>query len=236
MAFENPWKNISWYNTIAECDKTIVSECLAGSGKAKPETQIHCELLPEPFIGDFNANVYLLSGNPGLSQMDFLYVFNKELEAQLQETLLQNPESHNPVHFMWLDNRGSNRVCATRHPGYEWWQRILSSILPVNDNPRICDIEFYPYHSRNIPKFSEQLPSNAYVDYYIREAIKKNKWIIILRCKKEWQDRIKELKTHKKLLYCSSAQNVCVTENNLVGLDGQKISKDTWNALLEAMR
>ena len=237
MALENPWKNICWENTIADCDKLIVAECLAGSGKGKLGTQIHAELLPEPFIGDFNANVYLLSGNPGLSQKDFWFVFNKELESQLQETLLQNPESDiKPVHFMWLDNRVSNRICATRHPGYDWWGKILSSILPINDNPKICDIEYYPYHSQNIPRFSEELPSNKYVDYFIRDAIKKDKWIIILRCKNEWKKRIPELKKHKKLLFCSSAQNVCITENNLKGANDQKISKDTWNALLEAMK
>ena len=90
----NPWLNISWKNTIADCDKECLvqvgkKEFYFGSkeyvdyinrndakikqtGKGKPVDLTFDKCLPEPFYGDPNSQVYLLGMNPGEPDKEFI--------------------------------------------------------------------------------------------------------------------------------------------------------------------
>ena len=85
MPPKNPWTYISWCNTIADCDKQSVVGHLVGFGKGKQSTQSHNEMLPEPFIGDLNANVYLLNGNPGVTSIDLALTNDAAYEKFIQD-------------------------------------------------------------------------------------------------------------------------------------------------------
>lgn len=226
MPPKNPWTKISWQNTIADSDKFCIVPYLVGYGKGTSSHQLHNELLPEPFHGDFNAEVYLLNGNPGFSKDDLLYLGDKSLESAIKNTLKQKPTgSHVPM--MWLDNTLNN------YPGYKWWTRILKDVLIHNSNPKLCVVEYSPYHSKNLPSLPP-LPSNDFVDWHILNAIKQEKWIIIMRCEKQWLKRIPQLIDYTRLLWCSSPQNVSISPNNLIDKHG-KISQTTWNNILNSL-
>lgn len=90
---QNPWTNISWSNTIADCDKGYrvkigKQELIFGSkeyvnfinrndnkrekGKgSRPVVLTFDNCLPEPFYGDPGSQVYLLGMNPGGPDLDF---------------------------------------------------------------------------------------------------------------------------------------------------------------------
>jgi hypothetical protein len=229
MPPKNPWTNISWKNTIADCDKTAVRKYLVGFGRCTAKRQIHNEMLPEPFIGDLGANVYLLNGNPGFSTSDLLLVNDSTFEKQIQDTLNQVSRS-----FMWLQ-KSTSVIYKDLHSGYNWWNRVMKEVLKKKAHPRICNIEYYPYHSCSIPAGLPYLPSNAYVDCYINDAIAKGKWIIVLRCRDEWLARIPKLNGYSKLLFCCSRRNVRVSQNNLCDAKNIKINNSIWNTLINAM-
>ena len=89
---QNPWLNISWDNTIAECDRDFPimlrkQEFLFGSEdyikavnvsdednikKNKKKVGLRFDCLPEPFYGDPESQVYLLGMNPGEPDPDFI--------------------------------------------------------------------------------------------------------------------------------------------------------------------
>ena len=95
---QNPWLNISWNNTIADCDKdfpVLRGKYKFGSaayvayinrndakirqtGKGRPVELTFKNCLPEPYFGDINSDVYLLNMNPGEPD----YVFCQKNDKQ----------------------------------------------------------------------------------------------------------------------------------------------------------
>ena len=226
MPPKNPWEKISRKNTIADCDRSLVQPYLIGLSKRIVNQQIHNELLPEPFLGNLNANVYLLNGNPGYSPQDSLATNDSLFESEIQKTLKQNSGTA-PTSFLWLDS-------AFRfYPGAIWWRKKLNQVLKIKSNPKICVVEYFPYHTENLPKLIS-LPSNNYLDWYINDAIDKKKNIVIMRCASEWIARIPKLSNYNYFM-CSNTRNVSITEGNLLYKNGRLISHSDWINLIKAM-
>ena len=241
MPPKNPWTNISWQNTIADCDKCSVTPYLTGYNYVVKEQQIHNELLPEPFLGDFRAQVYLLNGNPKFINEDDLYIGDSTLENLIQKTLTQNLKGP-IVPFIWLNYSQTTSVSKGRHPGYSWWESTMKyaiqdrkALLNKNNTPNMCCIEYIPYLSVNFPLLPN-LPSQAYVDYYINNAIENGKWIIVMRHYTEWMKRIPNLLRCTHLLRCVNAQRATISEKNLLDVHKNHIiGNQDWMNLLKAM-
>ena len=107
---QNPWLNISWNNTIADCDKqhlVLRGKYLFGSddyvnyvnrndkekNNQPPVELTFKDCLPEPFFGDINSEVYLLNMNPGKPDLDFCKSNDKfgEYEKYCQAMLKHMP-------------------------------------------------------------------------------------------------------------------------------------------------
>ena len=58
-------------------------------------------------------------------------------------------------------------------------------------------------------------PGDACVcDQLIRQAMAENKYIVIMRHRKEWLQRISGLEEYERLAYLNSPENPCLTKNN----------------------
>lgn len=200
---ENPWKDISWEQPYALCDKDIIL-----SEKYKERLQID-GALPEPYIGDLKSKVVCLNGNPGSRDNKFANrdLFFRELLATL---------THNSNRFMWL----SEEIEETKHDGIGWWKLITKSLCDELCNiPQLFVLEFFPYHSVQTFNFPE-LPSDAYRNYLLEKAMDANKLIVIMRSKSRWY-RIREngigerLKNYKNKIILSNPQRVYLTKNNM---------------------
>lgn len=242
MPPKNPWTNICWRNTIADYDKCSVFPFLVGCNHPNIEQQIHNELLPEPFLGDFRANVYLLNGNPKFTDKDYLFVGDKNFEKKIQHTLNQDLTGA-IIPFIWLDKTTPvSKGRRNQHPGYRWWMdkmknaiQYMKSTLRINRIPNICCIEYYPYISKKMPSLPILL-SDMYVDYYINDAIIQDKWIVVMFHYKEWLKRIPALRHYPKLLKCSSQRNVIISQRNLINVAAQrKINTIEWDQLIKSM-
>lgn len=94
----NPWLNISWLNTIADCDKNypivINNNVLLFGSQYKAHINrkpvgLSFDYFPEPFWGDANSNVYCLNMNPGELDPDFTQANdgNRVVEKYNQDVL-----------------------------------------------------------------------------------------------------------------------------------------------------
>ena len=190
---ENPWLNISWENGIAEIDKEYLT-------KFSCFEKIQKNTLPEPYTGDVKSNVYCLNLNPGDACVcdDSEPQLKKRFEEYTQKTL-----RHEINYNMWF------RLKETA--GYDWWQQMTKELC---ENPRMFVIEYFPYHTVKGTYFPRKLPSYEYSNQLIRQAMAENKYIVIMRHRKEWLQRISGLEEYERLAFLNNPRRPYLTKNN----------------------
>ena len=195
---ENPWLNISWENGIAEIDKEYLT-------KFSCFEKIQKNTLPEPYTGDVKSNMYCLNLNLGDACVcdDSEPQLKKRFEEYTQKTL-----RHEINYNMWF------RLKDTA--GYDWWQQKTKELREYKKGqyPRMFVIEYFPYHTVKGTYFPRKLPSYEYSNQLIRQAMAENKYIVIMRHRKEWLQRISGLEEYERLAYLNSPENPCLTKNN----------------------
>lgn len=245
----NPWMN---YNPTSTCilkedleqvDKINSEIANDKSISNKEEYQIHTDIFPEPFWGNLEkANVYILCGNPGYSKTVEKFKKDERLKQYIIKNLTQDEPS-----LIWLEENESKQIKdedGNPHPGYKWWLDATKDLRKYAGSEKsldICVIEYFPYSSKKMYpaiKGKNASISNDFVDKWIKDAMDKNKWIVIVRCKTQWLKRIRRLKNYEKLLVGSS-QKVYLTRNNLkklICLETKKKKYDipSWNDFLDA--
>ena len=262
---ENPWLNLkkTGKNYIAKGDKDVLDKWNKKIQSNKEqnyvtEHEFHLELLPEPFWGDLeNANVYILSGNPGFGGNEQKIDGKQAFIDAIKENL-----NRDASRLIWLDSDLKENTkdkeyekdgeTVLYHPGFEYWEEKTKELREkAGDDLNICVIELFPYHSQKISdemkKCASELPSREFVDFYIEKAINDGKRIVIARCKSEWLNRIKgtywkdsKLKKYKKehsdKVLITKGQQMFITAGNLkreIDMDS-KAGEDTWNEFVEA--
>ena len=202
---ENPWLNISWENSIAEIDKEYLT-------KFSCFKKIQKNTLPEPYTGDVTSNVYCLNLNPGDACVC------DDSEPQIKEdftkyTLQTLRHDHDIIDNMWF--------LLEKTAGNTWWRQKTEELWKYKreykegQNPRMFVIEYFPYHTVKGAYFPRKLPSYEYSNQLIRQAMAKNKYIVIMRHRKEWLQRISGLAKYKRLVCLNNPQNPCLTKKNI---------------------
>lgn len=201
----NPWINNNWpcEEMVAKCDKDIIDDF-----KKKNPGELKLNLWPEVFMGNPDAPVYLLNGNPGYNENDDKFVDDPDFIDAIQKTL-----SHNTNVFLFLEDRWEE------HSGTKYWKdhtkELRKNIKDLRN--RLFNIEYFPYHSKNQDKIKNlKLPSFEYSNRLIEKAIKEKKLIVLMRNASKWIERVPKLKTYKNVLYLSSSSNTCLTPKNIV--------------------
>ena len=195
---ENPWLNISWENSIAEIDKEYLT-------KFSCFKKIQTNTLPEPYTGDVRSNVYCLNLNPGSACVcdDSEPQIKEKFEKYTQLTLRHDIDEN-----MWF--------LLKETAGYTWLQQMTKELREYKkgQNPRMFVIEYFPYHTVKGTYFPRKLPSYEYSNQLIRQAMAENKYIVIMRHRKEWLQRISGLEKYERLAYLNSPLNPCLTKKN----------------------
>ena len=228
----NPW--YPWSPTdaphVLQQDLPIVEKFNARyADKHDPKCQIPTcagcftvqkQLLPEPFIGDPRARVYLLNLNPGYSPEDDDWHRKPVYRNAIIENLGHKTAEH-PFYF--LDPRLEDA------PGSAWWrQRSRCWIRDVGTKTLARNLfcaELFPYHSRRYRQVPKRIspdrlvPSSGYVAHLVREAIRAHRPIVAMRALPRWCELIPELGDYSKLFCLSNRQNVSLSPNNLEGYD-----------------
>jgi hypothetical protein len=225
-AVQNPWLNISWDNTIADCDKgfkvgrqkycfdsteyvDFVNSKDLTSRKNKP-VKFTFDCLPEPFSGDVNSKVYCLNKNPG--EHDPNFDRDQTLEQYTIKCL-----SHKLNGTIWTDKLINSN--GELHGGTKWLRSKTAELrkdLGLGDkNPNLFFIDYFPYHSSHGFTFPKELPSNSYRNYLVEKAMEEEKIIIIMRERQRWFDAIKNLESYGKLITLRCAAGGWLSKNNM---------------------
>ena len=207
---DNPWKNLKKINNeyFAECDRYLLHN-MYYRNSFKKDCELKLNVTPGPYTGDLiNAKVYLLASNPGYDDDDVL--FSEKYENEIINNLLH---IYDEYPFLILNPRYRNSA------GAKWWrcklEYFINNIGLERTAKKVCSIEYFPYHSREYKHNKTKLPSQEYSFSFVKNAIKENKIIIIMRSEKIWYDAIPELENYEKKYVLNSTRNVKVSPNNL---------------------
>ncbi len=202
---ENPWKKLSSQSPyVLSDDRDVLS-------RINRIENFEFDILPEPFLGFIDtAKVILLNLNPGFDEEDRPTHLRKDFVEALQRNIQQVPSE---CPFYPLDSRFSET------PVYRWWNKKLRELIEecgrTTVSKNVACIEFFPYHSPSWRNLKQTIFSQQYNFYIVRQAMKDNKTILIMRARREWFSCIPELETYPHLLRLNSFQNVSVSKKNV---------------------
>lgn len=211
----NPWLSVNIYK-----DPFFYGDWVLLNRNMQSILKNH-ETYPEPYSGDPNSNVLCLNLNPGEKDILFESIpANKKRYGLLMEQTLLG-KAKNSLWYQLKD-----------HSGYCWLMDKTRTLWEsLHREPKIFMVEFFPYHSQNALRFPSYLPSYTFSDCLIKEAMDKDKIIIIMRYEQGWYKRIPTLKTYNKLIVLKSFRSGKITKNNI---DTHK-SKIGYAQLLKAL-
>ena len=209
---------------------------------ANSNYKLDLSLYPEPFAGNADAKVYLLSGNPGWCDYDYqLMKSNQPIwDKMMQQSYDPIPRvGHTPTMY-WLDQNWKKQIKPVNgyDGGFSWWEKRTNQLPNCSKSPldnKLFNIDYHPYHSKNIKINTNihNLPSQVEVDNIIRNAFKnKNRIFIIVRCQKAWEKRLKAILNVQQLpnnvIYLDNPRCAYLTPGNMKKNNG-------WQRLLNAL-
>ncbi|MDR2583672.1 MAG: hypothetical protein LBC75_09350 [Fibromonadaceae bacterium] len=211
----NPWekmKNSSDANGeyILDIDRAHID---------KLRNKLNLELFPEPFIGNPEAQVYLLNLNPGFNEAD------KEDMEDLKNYIFKNYRHKCPFYYLNDNLKETN--------GGKWWRQRLKELIEECGIKKVANnvfcVEYFPYHSNKWTSGKVCIPSQEYNQALIEKAITERKLFIVMR--KQLFSQIEELKTYKNILFLNNWRNVSISKKNIENcLDNPK---NGWKKIIE---
>ena len=194
-------------------DQEKVDEYESRIGALKNEDEIEnfrlrLELLPQPFIGSPEANVWLLLKNPGYSEIDYydhlgsMTVLSNQPAQQCDKESLKQRQDLMLAQYTFKQDSGKqfyllNEVFHTStisgKGGYGWYSRYLfprdglfcnfCSSNSAADRLRFCSqnlfvLDYHPYHSESYCEEFSDILKDEYWDRLIEHALSNKKLLV----------------------------------------------------------
>jgi hypothetical protein len=185
---------------------------------AEAEHKLKLAIFPEPFLGRPKAPVVLLNLNPGYKAVNRVQ-HRKELFAKRSRENLLHSEADYP--FFLID---PGLVPIRDRTTY--WDKKLRCLLEderlehtddcrrqVVANCVLC-VEYFPYHSKEFKHRKLRVDSQEYSFWLVREAIRREAVILLMRGKKLWYSEICGLESYSRLYVSRSVQNPAISPAN----------------------
>lgn len=200
---QSPWHSLKPLYVLPE-DFTAIAH-------HRNYANLRLDTLPEQVIGGLDtAEVVFLLLNPGFDDKDI--TINLALPEFVEANRRNSTDPFgSPFYYFGggLETTG----------GYEWWAKILKPLLKAGVGEaalrdKIMAVEYFPYHSKSY-KDLPIVPSQQFAFDLVREAVRREKTIVIMRGKGYWTKAVSELKAHP-YLEIKNPRNVTVSANNLL--------------------
>ncbi len=211
---ENPWIRLPEEPPyVLSDDRRIIIEI--NNNERQSENQISINLLPDPFIGNIDAPIILLTKCPGIHIDDPTWHKKDYFIQLMRSNYLQEPVEY-PLLYLDEKLKGS--------PGAQWYRRHLKNLIldtSIKDVSRkICSVPIFPYHQKNFKgsslNFSSRLlPSQFYTKSIIIQAMERKAKIIIMIGQSLWFRFVPQLSTYPNLGIIKNPQNPMISINNI---------------------
>ena len=211
VSVDNPWIFIQdKKDFIAACDRDLIDLVLAAD--PSPPSQLHFEVLPEPFAGDpQKAVVFLLSLNPGWGGTE---EGEQKAATGWDVELRRNLTFNATTPFVHIDPRFREAT-----GGGMWWTKRLRRLAEATPWDRVGErlmvLEFFGYHSKSWQSLPVPLPSQAFTFQLLRQAMDRDRLIIVTR---GWSIRVwsvPELYANKRIVHLNSQRWSGISPGNM---------------------
>lgn len=171
---------------------------------------LQLDTLPGQFAGGLDtAEVIFLALNPGSHETD------TTINLHIPEFVRLNRRNHVDAYSSAFYYLGSG---LEKTAVYSWWARVLKPFLQdgiktATLERKIMLVNYFPYHSvkwKSLPL----VPSQQFAFDLVREAIKRNKIIVIMRSERLWIEAVPELVSYEYMVL-KNKRNVVISPNNL---------------------
>lgn len=203
---------------------------------AYKNNNIHLNLWPEPFMGNPDADIYLLSGNPGCANYNLESQFAQD--QTFSNAMAQNLQHKFPIQggdFVYLNTNIQNlKINRQNHSGCTWWERRTKTFRGKSTKT-FFNIDFFPYHSEDLEGIpvNVNLSSYQYSNDLIQQAMNDGKIIIIMRLRNAWLKRIPDLKKYDKCYMLINPQSIYLTPYNIISYqDYLSDTNKAWNSII----
>lgn len=205
----NPWTCLREKSPyVLECDQQQI-DAFNNTKNLHDDHKIHHDLFPEPYLGDPEAPVVILSLNPGYSPDDVKAHTQSSFAQASRDNLLHNRMRY-PLHLLDPELPSS---------GQKWWRRRFGALARhVGWESVACNVfvaEYFPYHTRKYAHCHLRLSSQDYTFSLVRRALQRKAFIICFRHVPQWHLTIPELKTYSRSVCVKNRQNPTVSHRNL---------------------
>ena len=199
----NPWQNLKPLYVLPEDLAVLVGH--------RNYSNLRLDTLPDQVIGGLDkAEVVFLLLNPGFDEKDITVNLALPQFVKANRHNLNDPYSSPFYYFAGnLEQTG----------GYAWWRRILNPLIEAGVteamlSEKIMAVEYFPYHSKDWKEIP-QVPSQQIAFNLVRDAVERNKTIVIMRGKDKWLSAVSELTNYDKVIFHPNPRNVSISPKNV---------------------
>lgn len=205
---DNPWVKLPLSPPFFLPEETQVIEDF--NTYSLDKHRIRPELIPEPYLGDINAPIVLLSLNPGFSDGDI--AFHNQDQYFIRGCRGNLLHEHSEYPFYLLDPK------VSQSPGHRWWIKrlrdpITAAGLKTVSNKLFC-VEYFPYHSKRYRSIGRILESQRYSFHLVVKALHRNSLVVIMRSRRLWMEAVPELASYPRLFQLLDNRRVEISQNN----------------------
>jgi hypothetical protein len=206
---DNPWRHLPAEPPfVLRCDKKGVDEFNQKVGRSSKSFLQVGGILPEPFIGNPDAPVVLLSNNPGFGKRAHLRA-EREFKDRMRNNLDLGTSDYP---FIYLDP-------ALAEVG-KWWKAKLRKLIADLGTQvvarSVLNVVYFPYASERLGRKPPDLPSQKFGFKLVCDAVERGAMIIVMRKGKLkwWREKVKGLKPSDRLVVLKNPQNPTISPGN----------------------
>jgi hypothetical protein len=193
LASENPWLQLKDRPWVLDSDRQQIET--HNTRHARTNFAIETSVLPDPFVGNPNAPIWLLNLNPGLAETDLHHP--PTVNEMIHKSLRLEADS-----FWYLEDEFSETS------GHKWWRLMMGQTIRAYGVEAVkrsffC-IELFPYHSVSYKPLTSLLPSQKFTIDLVKLACQLDKRFIVMRQSANWTAFVPELIGAKISGLCNS--------------------------------
>jgi len=177
-------------------------------GRRHPQYRLDLNRLPEPFGGNRQAPLVVLSRNPGITKGD-----RSHLTGEWVERVRANlgPDRRGHVHLYLLPQ-------FAKTSGGDWWRGCFKALAAGGGwgdlADRVLFVEFHGYHSQSWRALPLTLPSQRYSFWLVEQAMERGAVIVLMRGMRDRKIAVPGLIDYQRLVEVKNPRRSTISRGN----------------------